>query len=933
MLKKFRILLIIAVYLIMPETVLAEDIHIALQANKGAQIDLSQGQGYPEFGSVISTHANRDDINQSESRFNSEVRGLGLSDSERQWLNDHPTVSFTGDPNWLPYEAFDSNGNYIGIVSEHLKLISEMTGITFNISRSETWTESTDKAKKGIVDVLSETDDSDLKSYLNFTDSYISNPIVIAMRSSENFVEQVSDIRNRKIALIKDYGYTSKIRRLHSDIKFVSVADIQEGLIAVSTGEVDALLCTLALCSYTITELGLSNVRIVGKTVFDTRLTLGVQKHLPELVSILNKAIKNIRPEQRQAILNTWIGQKITARNDYTLVYQVMAIATFLIAIFVFWNRRLSKEVNYRKTIEKELKSAEEEGRISHQRILLHREQSPLGVIEWNTNFEIVDWNEAAEKIFGFSKEEVVGRHITESILPESAREAVDIIWAKLLAKTGGERSTNENITKDGRIILCEWYNTPLVDQNGTVIGVASLVDDVTERTVAEKIIWKQANFDVLTDLPNRNMFHDRLQHEISRSDRSKLPLALLLLDLDEFKEVNDTFGHDVGDLLLQKAAQRIRSCVRDSDTVARIGGDEFTITLPELQLKLDVDNIANDIIEKLSEAFHIGDEVIHISASIGITFYPTDADSMEGLIKNVDQAMYTAKARGRNCYRYFTQSLQDAAQNRFRLTTDLRGALDAGQLEIYYQPIVELCSGNIHKAEALLRWHHPVRGMVSPVEFIPLAESSGLINSIGNWVFKESALKANDWSNRFESNFQVTVNMSPVQFKVKNEVFKKEWLEYLDKFKLSGDNVVIEITEGLLLNVESEVIDKLLWLRDEGIQVAIDDFGTGYSSLSYLKKFDIDYLKIDQSFVRNLGIDKNDIALSEAIIVMAHKLGLKVIAEGVETETQKNILKQAGCDYAQGYLYSKPIPSDEFETLLETGRHGVQPVGQISKA
>ena len=575
------------------------------------------------------------------------------------------------------------------------------------------------------------------------------------------------------------------------------------------------------------------------------------------------------------------------------------------------------------------VKSAEEAGRISHQRLLLHREQSPLAVIEWNTNFEVIDWNVAAEKIFGFSKDEVVGHRIADRMLPDSARQAVEMIWENLLAGTGGERSTNENITKDGRIILCEWYNTPLVDQNGSVIGVASLVDDVTERTQAEKIIWKQANFDVLTELPNRNMFHDRLQHEITRSKRSKLPLALLLLDLDEFKEVNDILGHDVGDVLLQQAAQRIRACVRDSDTVARIGGDEFTIILPELELKLDVDNITNDIIKSLSEAFHIGDEVIHISASIGITFYPTDADNMEGLIKNVDQAMYTAKARGRNCYRYFTQSLQDAAQNRLRLTTDLRNALDAGQLEIYFQPIVELCSGRIHKAEALLRWHHPDLGMVSPAEFIPLAESSGLINSIGNWVFKESALKANDWSQRFESDFQVTVNMSPVQFKIENKVFEEEWLGYLNKFKLSGRNVVIEITEGLLLNVEPEVIDKLFWLRDEGIQVAIDDFGTGYSSLSYLKKFDIDYLKIDQSFVRNLGVDKNDIALSEAIIVMAHKLGLKVIAEGVESEIQQNILVQAGCDYAQGYLYSRAVPANEFESLLESSighkRHRVQ--------
>lgn len=513
--------------------------------------------------------------------------GLELTESELQWLEDNPTVSFTGDPNWLPYEAFDNSGQYIGIVSEHLKLIAELTGIRFMMSPSKTWTESTEKAKSGLVDILSETDDSDLKSHLVFTNHYLSNPIVIAMHNRENYVENISKIEDRKIALIKDYGYASKIRRKYSHIDFVTVDDIQSGLIAVSTGEVDALLCTLALCSYTIADLGLNNVRIVGKTEFDTKLALGVQNNLDVLVSILNKAIDKITPGQQQVILDAWIKQKFAAKTDYTLAYEVAAAALFLLAIFAFWNRRLSQEVDLRVATEKELKSAEEVLRISHQRLLLHREQTPLAVIEWNTNFEFVYWNKAAEKIFGFTKEEVLGHHAAEKILAESARDAVSAIWEDLLANKGGERSTNENITKDGRTILCEWYNTPLVDQNGKVIGVASLVDDITERKQSEEMIWKQANFDTLTGLPNRNMFHDRLEQELIKSNRSSLPLALLLIDLDEFKEVNDTLGHDVGDQLLKEAGHRITTCVRESDTVARLGGDEFMIILSEIHEKI----------------------------------------------------------------------------------------------------------------------------------------------------------------------------------------------------------------------------------------------------------------------------------------------------------------------------------------------------------
>ncbi len=284
-----------------------------------------------------------------------QVPELQLTEAERSWLAENPAVRFTGDPNWLPYEAFDADGEYIGIVAEHLRLISERAGITFEMSPSETWTESTEKAREGLVDILSETDDSDLSSHLVFTSNYLSNPIVIAMHNRENYVEGITKISDRKIALIRDYGYASKIRRGYPQIAFETVDDIQDGLLAVSTGKVDALLCTLALCTYTISELGLNNVRIVGKSEFDTKLALGVQKNLPELVSILNKAIATITPGEQQVILDGWIKQKFAARTDYSLVYQVVAVAVLLLAFFIFWNRRLAHEVTLRMATEKEL--------------------------------------------------------------------------------------------------------------------------------------------------------------------------------------------------------------------------------------------------------------------------------------------------------------------------------------------------------------------------------------------------------------------------------------------------------------------------------------------------------------------------------------------------------------------------------------------------
>ena len=426
---------------------------------------------------------------------------LELNESEILWLKAHPSVRFTGDPNWLPYEAFDESGRYIGIVAEHLRLIGEMIPLEFEMSPSTTWTESTGKARQGAVDILSETDDSDLKSHLEFTKPYISNPIVIAMSHKENFVESIDDIKDKKIALIKDYGYASKIRKKYSGIKFITVNDIQDGLVSVSTGRVDALLCTLALCSYTISELGINNVKITGKTEFDTKLAFGVQKKFPELVSILNKAIKQISPMQQQAILDNWIKNRFPKQTDYTLVIQVAISALILLLMFAFWVSRLSREITLRTKSEKELKSTEMAARLSSQRLLLHREHSPVGIIEWNTHFEFVDWNPAAQGIFGFTKEEVLGHHVTEKILSKSDRDAANEIWLGLLANKGPNHSVNANITKDGRTILCDWHNTPLVDDAGLVIGVASIVTDITEQQKHEENLRQAQKMDAMGKL------------------------------------------------------------------------------------------------------------------------------------------------------------------------------------------------------------------------------------------------------------------------------------------------------------------------------------------------------------------------------------------------------------------------------------------------
>jgi diguanylate cyclase (GGDEF)-like protein/PAS domain S-box-containing protein len=543
-------------------------------------------------------------------------------------------------------------------------------------------------------------------------------------------------------------------------------------------------------------------------------------------------------------------------------------------------------------------------------------QNSSEGMMVTDENNQIITINPAFTNITGYSFDDVKGKN--PRILKSDRHDTAfyRAMWGEITTN-GQWQGEIWDKRKNGET-HAKWLTINTIrDKDGKIHRYVALFSDITEKKKSEELIWRQANFDTLTGLPNRDMFRDRLGQEVKKSIRADRSLALLLVDLDQFKEVNDTLGHSVGDMLLKDAAQRISACVRESDTVARLGGDEFTIVLSEISDSSNVDDVAQKIISKLAEPFQLGSEVVYVSASIGITLYPNDATDIDELFKNADQAMYVAKKKGRNRSSYFTASLQVAAQTKLRLTNDLHGALEANQFRLHFQPIVAMSTGRIHKAEALLRWQHPERGLMGPMEFIPLAEDTGLINEIGDWVFKESARWAKQWCDRFGDDFQVSVNKSPVQFRAEGYQFAVKWFEYLRELGLSGGNTVIEITEGLLLNADTHVTDELLRLRDAGIQVAIDDFGTGYSSLSYLKKFDIDYLKIDRSFVNNLETDANNMALSEAIIVMAHKLGLKVIAEGVETEGQRKLLTNAGCDYAQGYLFSKAVPPEELERLM----------------
>lgn len=554
--------------------------------------------------------------------------------------------------------------------------------------------------------------------------------------------------------------------------------------------------------------------------------------------------------------------------------------------------------------------------RESESQLSNHLHNTPLAAISWDKHFHVTRWNKAAEKMFGYTADEAFGRHPTGFIVSDVLKVDMDMLYKTLLENKGGWHNSNDNITKDGRTINCEWHNTILQDGVGNIIGVASLCEDVTTRKQSEQMIWQQANYDSLTKLANRQRANDCLQQAIKIADRSNNSIALLFLDLDGFKDVNDTLGHDVGDKLLIEVAKRLTNNTRQVDTIARFGGDEFVIIMGGLDRHHLIDQIANNLLKKMAEPFELGHKTVYVSTSIGITLYPQDASDPIEILKNADQAMYAAKHKGGNNFQYFTQSMQQGALSRMSVISDLRKALDHHQFQLYYQPIVTLINGDIHKAEALIRWLHPEKGVIKPIKFIPIAEETKLIEGIGDWVFLEACRQSALWRATLLPNLQISVNTSPVQYK--SDAFSaKAWLENLQTFGLPGDAIAVEITEGTMMESDMNIEQILLDFQEAKIQVSLDDFGSGYSSLSTLKRLDVNYLKIDRLFIDNIALNPSDLGLCEAIIAMAHKLDLKVIAQGIETTAQRDLLIAAGCDYGQGYLFSKPLPATEFEAFL----------------
>jgi len=547
-----------------------------------------------------------------------------------------------------------------------------------------------------------------------------------------------------------------------------------------------------------------------------------------------------------------------------------------------------------------------------NRRVLMQAQQiAGLGSWEWQANTDRVTWSREVNRFLGIETfSHALLPEILELFEAQSQKYLKDFFY---LQKAGPFEL--KFTSKEGETHFLELQGEHLLDPDtGEHHAVGTLLD-ITERRLSQERLAQLANFDHLTQLANRFLFQDRLSHALKQADRTKGCVALLFLDLDRFKWVNDALGHSAGDELLKQVAKRLTALLRSADTLARLGGDEFTVILENIREPAQATAVAEKIVCCLGESFCLGSRSVQVSTSLGIALYPADAQDSDSLLKSADRALYQAKELGRGRFCFYTQALDKKEKRRLELEQGLQHALRKGEFQVYFQPQLDCQTGRLAGAEALLRWF-PESGPVSPAEFIPLLENLRLIDSIGRWVLEQACTHAAQWQQQTGHTLHVAVNLSVVQLRQPNFVSEVEAI--LINAGLPADRLIVEVTESVLLDDRGSA-EALLSLARQGVGVAIDDFGTGYSSLVYLKRFAVNSLKLDQTFVAGLTVNKDDDAIANAIIALAHSLGLSVTAEGVETPAQHQFLAEHRCDQVQGYLVSRPLSATQFSDWIMT--------------
>ena len=635
---------------------------------------------------------------------------------------------------------------------------------------------------------------------------------------------------------------------------------------------------------------------------------------------LLNMSVFDINPDITQKEISKMqehlkhhdhiLNQTQHRRKDgskYTVQSYIHAITYHEKPAYVLFDTDISQEIQLQKDYKKQAKILE----------YIHD-----SIIATDTEGNITSWNRGSINLFGYLPQEMMGKHILTTYDKKNSYSIKELFSILNIQESLSIEAYM--LKKDNHRVLCDISLSVSKDEEGIIDGYVGYIQDITAQKKIEELLKKQtlelqyqAHHDTLTDLPNRTLFKDRLSQAIVNARRNKEKFALLFIDLDQFKKINDSLGHHIGDKVLIEAALRIQSTIREEDTLARLGGDEFTVILKNLKSIQNASHIAQDIINVMKEPITVINHNLYVTSSIGISVYPDDTTNNDNLIKYADAAMYKAKDEGRDNYQFYSRDMTAFAFERVIMESSLRVALKEDQFEVYFQPQFEAQSYKIVGMEALIRWRHPSLGLVSPVKFISIAEESGLIVEIDRVVMYKAMKLFVKWYEKGLNPGILSLNLAMKQL-YKND-FLAHLVQTMNELNFQSYWLELEITEGQVMSNPELSIEKLKQINNMGIEIAIDDFGTGYSSLSYLKKFPLDKLKIDQSFVKDIPDDEDDMAITRAIIALGKSLNLVLIAEGVETEEQRDFLIENDCDLIQGYLYSVPLPEKEIETLLES--------------
>ncbi len=655
-------------------------------------------------------------------------------------------------------------------------------------------------------------------------------------------------------------------------------------------------------CNGEIVAANTSAAKIIGVDGVEALLGRPVTDFvLPEARKMVTRQLNRV---SRKGTNIPSAHQKLV-RADGAVIDTEIALAHF------YYNGReaaliLAKDVTEQRRLKEELYFE----RACFQQLF---NSSPDAIVVLDNEDKVIIANKAFSQLFQYENEEIRGMLINQLIVPEDfIREASNFSEMVMQGQNLHEEAVRKR--KDGTLVEVSILGYPVVVK-GEQVGIYAIYRDISKRKKAERTVTHLSYFDPLTGLPNRILFNDRFSLELAHARKNGHMMAIIILDLDKFKNINDTLGHSVGDKLLKAVADRLKGIIRETDTFSRMGGDEFILLMPEVVRLEDVADIAQGILDVFRQPFLIDSHELYITTSMGISVYPDDGNDVESMVMNADTAMYRAKDLGRNNYQFFTKNMNRDISEQMELMTNLRRAIAKEEFAVYYQPRIGVADGKINGMEALVRWKHPALGLISPDQFIPMAEETGLIVPIGEWVLREACVQNKAWQDAGLPPMPVAVNLSARQFQQQNMVKVIDGI--LKETGLDPEYLELEITESTVaFNMES-ALKTIRQLKDMGIHISLDDFGTGYSSFSQLKNMNIDILKIDQSFIRDLNPEDSNFAIVSSIISMAHSLNMEVTAEGVEKEDQLLLLKDILCDNMQGNLFSEPLPASEFKILF----------------